>query len=59
MQVTRIPFSITGELDISKLRDAIRSNTKAIIMTCPMSVVCLDLKAVGKMCREFGSHFYS
>lgn len=59
VQVTRIPFSITGELDISKLRDAIRSNTKAIIMTHASNVsgTVLDLKAVGKMCREFGSYF--
>ncbi|GAA0179921.1 aminotransferase class V-fold PLP-dependent enzyme [Clostridium sediminicola] len=50
----RVPCFKDGSLDISKIRDLIQSNTKAIIMTHASNVcgTILDLETVGEICKE-------
>lgn len=59
IEYTKIPLNSRGELDLSTVRDSIKGNTKAVIMT-HASNVCgriLDLKAVGQICKQHNLFF--
>lgn len=58
VEYTVMPCNSLGELDVSQLKNYIKSNTKAIVMTHSSNVcgTILPFKAIGEFCKD--NHIY-
>ncbi len=54
IEFSRVPCDIFGRLDTDKIKEYIKPNTKAVIMTHASNVcgTILPLKEIGRICRE-------
>lgn len=59
IEFTRIQCNSVGQMDFEDFKRAIRSNTKAVIMSHASNVsgTILDLEKVGQICRNKGIYF--
>ncbi len=59
MEYTRVICDQTGQLDIENIEKAIKTNTRAIIMTHASNVcgTVLDLEKVGQLCKKHNLFF--
>lgn len=59
VEFSRVPCSITGEMNPDDIMDFIKPNTKAVVLTHGSNVsgTMIDIEKVGKICREKNLYF--
>lgn len=57
---TRIPCSITGELELEQMQACLQANTRAVVMMHASNVcgTLLPIREVGAFCRQHGLRFF-
>lgn len=60
IEFSRVPCSKDGSLELDKLKDSLKPNTKAVVMLHASNVsgTILPLKEVGAFCKENGLKFF-